>query len=94
MGGLRLLGEFYRKNKGCVVIAVLCIERGIFMWMHMSVDPMTLLTYSYIFLVSPLVPLLLTPQLFMRLSRVRARQISATRSDALALRAITTNGQE
>ncbi len=85
--GLRLVGEYYRKNKGCLVITALCIERCIFLWTQGGVDLPTLCTYSYIFLASALVPVLLTPQLYiqahraLRGSKPKALLMSGTKQD-------------
>ena len=75
--GLKIIGEHFRKNKGLLFLAVFCIERGVFMLTGMHVGLPTLVTYSYIFLVSILVPILLTPQLFplpaQRQAKIRVR---------------------
>jgi len=71
--GLKILGGFFRKNKGFLFIAALCAERGIFMLTNPNMSLPTLITYGYIFLVSLLVPIVLTPQLFTQPARAIAR---------------------
>ncbi|MCP1109872.1 glycosyltransferase family 2 protein [Ohessyouella blattaphilus] len=62
--GIRLLWNFYKRNKGLLPVMIMCIERCIFIWLRLHVELPTLLTYTYIFLVSVLVPIIMTPQLY------------------------------
>ncbi len=70
--GLRLIAEFVRKNKGFLLIAVLCIDRGLFLITRKGIAPVTIIIYCYILFGTVLAPVLLTPQLF---SGIRPRTI-------------------
>ncbi|MDR0841686.1 MAG: protein kinase [Christensenellaceae bacterium] len=62
--GIKLLVEYIRKNKWLIPIAILCLDRGIFMITKKGIEPVTSYIYSYILFSAVLVPILLTPQLF------------------------------
>ncbi|MCL1916843.1 MAG: glycosyltransferase family 2 protein [Peptococcaceae bacterium] len=79
MDGVRILGGYLRRNMGFIVIAALCVERGLFMLSRAYVGVPTLLAYSYIFFFSVLAPVLLTPQLYMRREERAAKVVSNSR---------------
>ncbi|MFV0400173.1 MAG: glycosyltransferase family 2 protein, partial [Oscillospiraceae bacterium] len=62
--GVKLLVEYIRKNKWFIPVAILCLDRGIFMITRKGIEPVTLYIYVYILFSAVLVPILLTPQLF------------------------------
>lgn len=64
--GMKFIIEFIRKNKGFLFVSMLCIDRGIFMLTRKGIEPMTVITYSYILFGTVLSPFFLTPQLFIR----------------------------
>lgn len=67
--GMKILRQYLRKNKGFFLVTALCIERGIFMVTCTDTELPTLLTYGYIFFIFILVPILLTPQLYIQPAR-------------------------
>ncbi len=62
--GFKILLQFFRKNPMFLVIAFLCLDRGIFLITRGGLEPATVFTYGYILFGTVLVPILLTPQLF------------------------------
>lgn len=62
--GVRLLFGYIKKNPLFLVIAFLCLDRGIFLMTQKGLEPMTAFTYGYIMFCAVLVPVLFTPQLF------------------------------
>lgn len=73
--GLALILDYVSKNRLFLVIALLCLDRGLFMLTRKGIEPITVLTYSYILLGTVLCPIVLTPQLF----RGRARRLGTSR---------------
>lgn len=67
--GLKLLLQFFRKNPMFLVIAFMCLDRGIYLLTRKGLDLATVFTYGYILFGTVLVPILLTPQLFPRAGR-------------------------
>jgi cellulose synthase/poly-beta-1,6-N-acetylglucosamine synthase-like glycosyltransferase len=68
--GLKIVGTHFWKNKPYVVIALLCIERGMYVLTLSYIHLGTIASYTYILLVSVLVPFILTPQLYSPLRRL------------------------
>lgn len=62
--GVKLIVEYIRKNKGFIPIAILCLDRGLFMITRKGIEPVTMFTYCYVLFGTVLVPILMTPQLF------------------------------
>ena len=62
--GGKLLLEYVRKNKWWIPIALLCLDRGIFMLTRKGIEATTVYIYCYILFSTILVPIFLTPQLF------------------------------
>ncbi|RRD96419.1 DUF5050 domain-containing protein [Clostridiales bacterium COT073_COT-073] len=71
--GVKLIMEFIRKNKGFIPIAILCMDRGLFMITRKGIELLTRLTYCYVLFGTVLVPIFLTPQLFMGRRRKSAQ---------------------
>ncbi|MCL1923005.1 MAG: glycosyltransferase family 2 protein [Propionibacteriaceae bacterium] len=71
--GLKIVGEYFWKNKPYFIIAILCIERGMYVLTLKYVGLGTTISYTYILLVSVLVPFILTPQLYTPLVRALTR---------------------
>lgn len=64
--GLGLVLDFIKNNKFFLLIIVLCLDRGLFMLTKRGIEPVTVISYSYILFGTILCPLLLTPQFFRR----------------------------
>lgn len=62
--GLRLLIKYLQKNRFFLVVAILCLDRGIFMLTRKGIETATVVTYCCILFGVVLVPIVLTPQLF------------------------------
>ena len=62
--GVKIIFQYIRKNPLFLVIAFLCLDRGVFLITQRGLESMTVLTYSYILFCSILVPVLLTPPIF------------------------------
>ena len=62
--GLKILWQFVKKNPLFLIIAFLCIDRGIYIVTRRGLELVTVITYGYILFGLVLVPILLTPQLF------------------------------
>ena len=62
--GMKILWQFFRKNPMFIVIAVLCLDRGVYLLTRKGLELATVFTYGYILFGLVLVPILLTPQLF------------------------------
>lgn len=62
--GLKILLQFFKKNPMFLVIAFLCLDRGIYLLTRKGLELATVFTYGYILFGTVLVPILLTPQLF------------------------------
>lgn len=71
--GLRALGEYVLQNKGILFVWLLCVERSLYMILYMGVGQPSLVAYCYIFFSSILMPVLLTPQLFVQPVRAVGR---------------------
>ena len=66
--GAKILFQFFRKNVLFLVIAFLCLDRGVYLLTRRGIEPVTVITYAYILFGTVLVPILLTPQIFGRLA--------------------------
>ncbi|MBO4359775.1 MAG: glycosyltransferase family 2 protein [Eubacteriaceae bacterium] len=62
--GLKIMWQFFKKNPLFIIIAVLCLDCGIYLVTRKGIELVTVITYSYILFGIVLVPFLLTPQLF------------------------------
>ncbi|NLE14022.1 MAG: DUF5050 domain-containing protein [Clostridiales bacterium] len=62
--GAKLLFQYVRKNPLFLVVAFLCLDRGVFLLTRKGLEPVTIITYCYILFGVVLVPVLLTPQLY------------------------------
>ena len=62
--GVKLIVEYIKKNKGFIPIAILCLDRGLFMITRKGIEPVTMFTYCYVLFGTVLVPILMTPQFF------------------------------
>lgn len=62
--GVKLLTAFVRKNKWFIPVAVLCLDRGVFMATRKGIEPVTAMIYCYILFSAVLAPVVMTPQLF------------------------------
>jgi len=62
--GAKLLADYIRRNPLFLVVAFLCLDRGVFLLTRKGLEPVTAFTYGYILFCAVLVPILLTPQLF------------------------------
>lgn len=62
--GVKLLFQYIRKSPAFLVIAFLCLDRGIFLLTRKGLDTATIFTYSYILFCAALVPVFLTTPLF------------------------------
>ncbi|MBO7700937.1 MAG: glycosyltransferase family 2 protein [Eubacteriaceae bacterium] len=62
--GVRIMWQFFRKNPLFIIVAVLCLDCGIYLVTRKGIELVTVITYSYILFGIVLVPFLLTPQLF------------------------------
>lgn len=69
LDGVKSIEEFIVNNKWFILIAILSLDRGIFMSTRKGIEPVTLFAYSYILFCTLFVPILLTPQLFSGLRR-------------------------
>lgn len=67
--GVKLIVQYIRRNPLFLVIAFLCLDRGIFLVTQKGLEPVTAFTYGYILFCTVLVPVFLTPPLFAGLSR-------------------------
>lgn len=79
--GMKLLARYIRRNPLFLVIAFLCLDRGIFLLTRKGLEAVTALTYGYILFCAVLVPVLLTPQLFsglgMKLAEMRDVEVGS-----------------
>ena len=62
--GMKILIQFFKKNPMFLVIAFLCLDRGVYLLTRKGLELATVFTYGYILFGTVLVPILLTPQLF------------------------------
>ena len=83
--GLKILWQFIKKNPMFLVIAFLCLDRGIYLLTRRGLELVTVITYGYILFGTVLVPILLTPQLFPRAGR-RAAASAQAKEDRTAER--------
>lgn len=62
--GIKLMVEYFKNNKAFLLIAILCLDRGIFLITRKGIPFITQITYCYILFFVVFIPFLLTPQLF------------------------------
>lgn len=62
--GMKLLLQYIRKNPVFLLIAFLCLDRGILLLTRKGIEPATTFTYAYILFCAALVPVFLTTPLF------------------------------
>ena len=74
--GVRLLADFFRKNKLLILLEVLCLDRGIFMLTRKGIGSITVAIYCYILFSAVLVPFLMTPHLYAGL-RIKPNRLKA-----------------
>lgn len=67
--GLKLVGNYLKKNPGFVPIALLCFDRGVFLLTRRGVGRMTVFAYCYILFCAVFSPLLLMPPLWAWIGR-------------------------
>jgi cellulose synthase/poly-beta-1,6-N-acetylglucosamine synthase-like glycosyltransferase len=76
--GVKVLGDYFRKNKGFLVAAVVCVATGIYALVGKNLELPTLLTFGYVFFVYLLVPVLLTPQVYVQPVRTLRAMMAGT----------------
>lgn len=62
--GIKLLGNYIRKNLWFLILIFFCLDRVIFLLTRKGIETMTVVTYVYILACVVVVPILFTPQLF------------------------------
>ncbi|MBR0092237.1 MAG: protein kinase [Lachnospiraceae bacterium] len=62
--GIRLATQYVKKNPLFVVIAFLCLDRGVFLVTQKGLAPVTVITYGYILFCTVLIPIFFTPVLY------------------------------
>ncbi len=62
--GLKMAGNYLKKNPGFLPIALLCLDRGVFLLTRKGVGGMTVFAYCYILFCAAFSPFLLMPPLW------------------------------
>ncbi|HHU52993.1 MAG TPA: protein kinase [Clostridiaceae bacterium] len=77
--GVKIIFEYLRKNKWFLIMAILCIDRGVFILTRKGIATAAVFTYCYILFCAVFIPFLLTPQFF---SGSKLRQVIIKRKAA------------